>query len=84
MGRPDADSVRDRDPHFVPAAEEPPMENRTPHLDTLLELETRHEDLLQRLDELDKKVEKVLKQCQASRREEVADDESPCGEEFGG
>ena len=49
------------------------MENRTPHLDTLLELETRH-----------KEVEKVLKQCQASRGEEVAAAESPCGEEIGG
>lgn len=46
------------------------MEDRTPHLETLLELETRHEDLLQRLDELDRKVEKVLKQCQVARREE--------------
>jgi len=36
-----------------------------PHLDTILQLETQHEDLLQRLDELDKQVVKVLAECQS-------------------
>jgi len=31
-----------------------------PHLDTLLALETQHDELLQQLDELDKRVKKVL------------------------
>ncbi len=34
--------------------------NGAPRLELLLDLETRHEDLLDRLDELDKRVEKVL------------------------
>lgn len=43
------------------------MENGLAHLDTLLELENRHEELLQRLDDLDRRVEKVLKENQPSR-----------------
>ncbi len=43
------------------------MTDRSPHLDMLLELETRHEDLLTRLDELDRRVEDVLKECQSDR-----------------
>jgi len=34
--------------------------NGAPQLELLLDLETRHEDLLDRLAELDKRVEKVL------------------------
>jgi len=34
------------------------------HLDTILQLETQHEDLLLRLDALDKQVVKVLAECQ--------------------
>ncbi|HUT09127.1 MAG TPA: hypothetical protein VMY42_01400 [Thermoguttaceae bacterium] len=45
------------------------MNAPVPHLDEILELETRHEDLLLRLDELNKEVEKVLKECQAIRVE---------------
>ncbi len=40
------------------------MPNQIPHLDTLLNLETRHEDLLVQLDALDKRVLGVLKQWQ--------------------
>ena len=40
------------------------MEDETTQLNTLLELETRHDDLLQRLEELDHRVERVLKECQ--------------------
>jgi len=43
------------------------MDDGIAHLDTLLELENRHEDLLQRLDELDRRVEKVLREWQPSR-----------------
>ncbi len=42
------------------------MEDSVPHLDTLLELEARHEDLLLRLDELDRRVASVLTECRAS------------------
>jgi tetrahydromethanopterin S-methyltransferase subunit G len=37
-------------------------------LETLLDLEARHEDLLQRLDELDRRVEKVLGECLRGRQ----------------
>ena len=60
------------------------MQSRNPQLDTLLELETRHEDLLRRLDELDKKVEKVLKECQGGRTEAVVADGTPSRGEFAG
>jgi len=40
------------------------MNNRAADLDTLLKLETWQEDLLARLDELDKRVEEVLRECQ--------------------
>jgi hypothetical protein len=44
------------------------MEDRPARLDTLLELETWQEDLFARLDELDKRVEEVLRGCQAGCR----------------
>lgn len=44
------------------------MENRAPNLDVLLEIDTLHEDLLVRLDELDQRVEKMLKEWQAGRQ----------------
>jgi len=44
------------------------MENRAANLDVLLEIDSRHEDLLVRLDELDKRVEQVLKEWQAVRQ----------------
>ena len=40
------------------------MQTPATHLDTILQLETQHEDLLLRLDELDKQVVKVLAECQ--------------------
>jgi hypothetical protein len=36
------------------------MDDQTGHLEALLELEARHDDLLHRLAELDKRVEQVL------------------------
>lgn len=41
-------------------------------LEALLELEARHEDLLERLDELDKRVERVLTECVAGQVREAA------------
>ena len=42
------------------------MDEHISHFDTLLELETRHVDLLRRLEVLDEQVEKVLAECSAS------------------
>ena len=42
------------------------------HLQSLLELEARHDDLLERLDELDKRVESVLAQYGAAGYRESA------------
>ena len=42
------------------------------HLQSLLELEARHDDLLKRLDELDKRVESVLAQYGAASHREGA------------
>ena len=42
------------------------MNRRAPDLTAVLELEARHEDLLARLDELDKRVEQVLREWQGS------------------
>jgi hypothetical protein len=39
----------------------------TAQLELLLDIEARHEDLLRRLDELDKRVEKALAECQVYR-----------------
>ncbi len=36
-------------------------------VDLLLDLQTRHEELLRQLDELDKRVEKALAECQGYR-----------------
>jgi hypothetical protein len=44
------------------------MDNRAADLDTLLEIDTRHEDLLARLDDLDKRVEQVLKEWQGGHQ----------------
>jgi tetrahydromethanopterin S-methyltransferase subunit G len=43
------------------------MDQYTAQLDLLIDLEARHEDLLVRLDELDKRVEKTLAECQHYR-----------------
>ena len=44
------------------------MHDPDPHLDTILELEARQEDLLRRLEALDKQVEKVLAEAQSARK----------------
>lgn len=45
----------------------------TPHqLDILVDLEARHDDLLRRLEELDKRVEKVLAEWQPARKPDPA------------
>ncbi len=51
------------------------MDNPTSHLEALVELDQRHDELLRRLDDLDKQVEKVLKEW-LSARQPVA---SPAG-----
>ncbi len=43
------------------------MDSATSHLELLLELEARHDELLQRLAELDKRVEKVLAESVPAR-----------------
>ena len=39
------------------------MDSQTSEFDLLMSLEARHEELLQRLDELDKRVEQALAEC---------------------
>jgi len=39
------------------------MDAFTSQLETLLELDARHDDLLERLEELDRRVEQVLADC---------------------
>ena len=43
------------------------MDTQTPQLDLLMDLDARHEELLRQLEELDKRVEKALVECQAFR-----------------
>ena len=43
------------------------MDTQTPELDLLMSLEARHDELLLRLDELDKRVERTLAECQIYR-----------------
>jgi hypothetical protein len=43
------------------------MDTRTAQLDLLMDLEARHDDLMLRLDELDKRVERTLAECQRYR-----------------
>jgi hypothetical protein len=43
------------------------MDTPTPPLSLLMDLEARHDELLLRLDELDKRVEKTLAECQVYR-----------------
>lgn len=43
------------------------MDNQTPELELLMSLEARHDELLLRLDELDKRVERTLADCQIYR-----------------
>jgi hypothetical protein len=45
----------------------------TAQLELLLDIEARHEDLLRQLDELDKRVEKTLAECQVYRTAVVRD-----------
>ena len=44
------------------------MDDQCSHLSQLLDLEARHDDLLVRLQELDKQVAKVLADCLALRQ----------------
>ena len=44
------------------------MDPDASHLDILLALESRHDDLLHRLDELDQQVQKVLRKWQGPQK----------------
>lgn len=48
------------------------MDTAASHLESLLELEARHEELLERLDDLNQRVEKVLAECAPAREGEPA------------
>ena len=43
----------------------------TTHLQAVAELEAQQDDLLQQLDDLDKRVSQVLKECQGRTQEKV-------------
>ena len=49
------------------------MDDQADHLQALMELENRHEDLLVQLDELDKRVRCVLRACQPARAQRNSD-----------
>ena len=53
------------------------MEDRAPHLDALLDLDTRHDSLLRQLDELDKQVAAALRRHQAVVHDEAATEGQP-------
>lgn len=53
------------------------MYAQPPQINLLLELEARQEDLLLRLDELDKRVEKTLAECQIYRISPVSEIPEP-------
>ena len=48
-----------------------PSMDWTTHLQAVADLEAQQDDLLQQLDELDKRVSQVLKECQARTQEKV-------------
>ena len=51
------------------------MDAQSGHLKALLELEARHDDLLHRLADLDKRVQQVLARYTPSRHRDVTDPE---------
>jgi hypothetical protein len=53
------------------------MEDYTAQLATLIDLDARHDDLLDRLDDLDKRVERVLSECLADRAPAAAASTAP-------
>ena len=48
------------------------MDAAANHLESLLDLEARHEELLERLDDLNQRVEKVLAECTPAREVDPA------------
>lgn len=44
-----------------------PLDAARSQLEMLLDLDARHDDLLERLDELDRRVERVLVECTPAR-----------------
>jgi hypothetical protein len=55
------------------------MDNLQSHLKLLIELESRHDELIAGLAALDKKVEQVLTSCMTAGRETASSD---CAEEL--
>ena len=53
------------------------MDTQTPQLDLLMDLDARHEELLRQLEELDKRVEKALVECQPCRSQPLGNARSP-------
>jgi hypothetical protein len=43
------------------------MNTQNPHFDLMADLDSRHDDLMLKLDELDRRVEQALVQCQQYR-----------------
>jgi uncharacterized protein YdcH (DUF465 family) len=54
-----------------------PMNTPSNDLEALLELDARHDELLQRLDELDKRIELVLAACVPAQKTEARVDSGP-------
>jgi hypothetical protein len=52
------------------------MESTPGHLQALVDLEAQHDDLLQQLDALDRRVQRVLKECLAANTPPPAETES--------
>ena len=61
----------------------PPMDSSTLQLQTLLELDARHDELLDRLDELDRRVAQALTEGLAGRNALRALDGKPATESDG-
>ncbi len=53
------------------------MAQLTPHLEMIMNLEARHDELLRRLDDLDRRVEEALKAWQVSRTESEPRESQP-------
>lgn len=53
------------------------MSTNAQHLDLILDLEARHDDLIQRLDDLDQRTAKVLADCLTIRQPVPGADPAP-------
>ena len=53
------------------------MDAQSGHIEALLELEARHDDLLERLEDLDKRVERVLRECAGGAQRALGHESAP-------